>query len=541
MRSAASRHPPGVWILLWGVTSRPRWRAAARSPRLRPAPPAWDVAFRLVGGSFAACGLIAWRRRPDNGTGPLMVADRPDLPGGAAARPVRRPGQETLGLLLGDLWFVLARGAAALLPERPPPAPATRPGVIGAFALAFVVLGVVVAAVPRRARQPARGLPDAASPTRSTPCSARSRSAPRSPRSPCSRALASGGAAAAAGDAAELGGRREPAAVRRDAVQRSRHRRSRTRCWGCMWVCVIGPARAPAAFLAGLLRSRLARGGVRGSRRRAARAARRRAAGRAREHPRRPDAGARRLAAGVRGLRRRRGPGRAAARARQRPARHADRARRSPDRAARPRRVARDEPTLDAVCAAAALALDNEQLQTRVARTVGRAAGVARTDRRGGRRGAAAAGARPPRRRAAAAGRRGAAAAADPVRIHSRSRGGAARDQRRARSSPRHSTSCASSRAASIPRCSTRASTAALESLAARSPVLTSLSVDLAQPLPAPVELAVYFLVSEALTNVAKHARATAVTLRVSRNGARRAWRSPTTGAAARTRRTARA
>jgi signal transduction histidine kinase len=62
--------------------------------------------------------------------------------------------------------------------------------------------------------------------------------------------------------------------------------------------------------------------------------------------------------------------------------------------------------------------------------------------------------------------------------------------------------------------------TAALESLAARSPVLTSLSVDLPQPLPAPVELAVYFLVSEALTNVAKHARATAVTLRVSRNGA---------------------
>jgi signal transduction histidine kinase len=33
-----------------------------------------DVAFTLVGGSFAACGLIAWRRRPDSRSGMLMTA-----------------------------------------------------------------------------------------------------------------------------------------------------------------------------------------------------------------------------------------------------------------------------------------------------------------------------------------------------------------------------------------------------------------------------------------------------------------------------------
>src|SRR5215211_6946538 len=33
-----------------------------------------DVVFTLVGGSFAAFGLVAWRRRPDSRSGPLMTA-----------------------------------------------------------------------------------------------------------------------------------------------------------------------------------------------------------------------------------------------------------------------------------------------------------------------------------------------------------------------------------------------------------------------------------------------------------------------------------
>ncbi len=41
-------------------------------PRDTPVEPI-DVAFRLIGGSFAACGLIAWHRRPDNHSGLLMT------------------------------------------------------------------------------------------------------------------------------------------------------------------------------------------------------------------------------------------------------------------------------------------------------------------------------------------------------------------------------------------------------------------------------------------------------------------------------------
>ena len=57
---------------------------------------------------------------------------------------------------------------------------------------------------------------------------------------------------------------------------------------------------------------------------------------------------------------------------------------------------------------------------------------------------------------------------------------------------------------------------AALESLAARSPVPTSVTYEANGPLPEPVELAAYFVASEALTNVAKYAQATAASVRVS-------------------------
>jgi signal transduction histidine kinase len=59
--------------------------------------------------------------------------------------------------------------------------------------------------------------------------------------------------------------------------------------------------------------------------------------------------------------------------------------------------------------------------------------------------------------------------------------------------------------------------TVALESLAARSTVSTAVSVDLHERLPEAVEVAAYFVASEALANVAKHAQATSVTINVAR------------------------
>ncbi|MDP9136172.1 MAG: sensor histidine kinase, partial [Actinomycetota bacterium] len=58
---------------------------------------------------------------------------------------------------------------------------------------------------------------------------------------------------------------------------------------------------------------------------------------------------------------------------------------------------------------------------------------------------------------------------------------------------------------------------AAVESLAGRSPVPTAVSVELPGRLPEAVELAAYFVASEALTNVAKYAQATKASVRIVR------------------------
>jgi signal transduction histidine kinase len=60
---------------------------------------------------------------------------------------------------------------------------------------------------------------------------------------------------------------------------------------------------------------------------------------------------------------------------------------------------------------------------------------------------------------------------------------------------------------------------AALDSLAARATVPTKVLFEMSGPLPQPVELAAYFVASEALANVAKYAQASAVSMRVWRNG----------------------
>ncbi|WP_030233575.1 sensor histidine kinase [Streptomyces sp. NRRL S-350] len=62
---------------------------------------------------------------------------------------------------------------------------------------------------------------------------------------------------------------------------------------------------------------------------------------------------------------------------------------------------------------------------------------------------------------------------------------------------------------------------AALSGIAARSPLPVRLDVDLSQPVAPTVEAVAYFTVSEALTNVAKHARAARIDLSVRTAGGR--------------------
>jgi signal transduction histidine kinase len=55
----------------------------------------------------------------------------------------------------------------------------------------------------------------------------------------------------------------------------------------------------------------------------------------------------------------------------------------------------------------------------------------------------------------------------------------------------------------------------ALEVLAARTPLVVDLSIDVSERLPEPVETAAYYTVSEALANVVKHAHACSAAVRV--------------------------
>jgi signal transduction histidine kinase len=66
-----------------------------------------------------------------------------------------------------------------------------------------------------------------------------------------------------------------------------------------------------------------------------------------------------------------------------------------------------------------------------------------------------------------------------------------------------------------------RGLTAAVRILADRAPVPVEIEALPAERLPPPVEIAVYFVVAEALTNVAKYARATAATVSITAGGGR--------------------
>ena len=77
-------------------------------PVLFPSGPvvASDVVSRLLGGSFAACGLIAWRRRPDSRSGPLMIATGAGFFLYPLLSQVEVPVVQTLAFLTTDFWML---------------------------------------------------------------------------------------------------------------------------------------------------------------------------------------------------------------------------------------------------------------------------------------------------------------------------------------------------------------------------------------------------------------------------------------------------
>ena len=77
-----------------------------------------QVVYRLIGGSFAACGLIAWRRRPDSRSGLLMAAAGVGFFVSAHHQPVPPADRADRGDRAAGALGALLRGAAADAPDR---------------------------------------------------------------------------------------------------------------------------------------------------------------------------------------------------------------------------------------------------------------------------------------------------------------------------------------------------------------------------------------------------------------------------------------
>jgi signal transduction histidine kinase len=107
-RLTAPTHSVWFWLALWVAAAAAGFAALmpvlfGRGPPL----PGYAVINRLSGLSFAACGLLAWRQRPDSAVGRMLT-----IAGfGVLLSPVLvqfdAPVAFTADQLFGDLWIVL--------------------------------------------------------------------------------------------------------------------------------------------------------------------------------------------------------------------------------------------------------------------------------------------------------------------------------------------------------------------------------------------------------------------------------------------------
>src|SRR3954453_17584703 len=73
-RLSAPTHSGAFWRALWTVAATASFVALIPARFRRAAPPrGFEVIHTLSGVSFAACGLITWRRRPDSAIGALLT------------------------------------------------------------------------------------------------------------------------------------------------------------------------------------------------------------------------------------------------------------------------------------------------------------------------------------------------------------------------------------------------------------------------------------------------------------------------------------
>src|SRR3954451_5188428 len=110
-RMTAAARSRWLWPALWVATAAAGFVAPIPplpDPRARGPPvPLQEVLHNLSGVSFAACGLIAWRRRPDSAVGPMLTVTGLGVLLSAILGQVDSPVAFTLVLLFGELWIAL--------------------------------------------------------------------------------------------------------------------------------------------------------------------------------------------------------------------------------------------------------------------------------------------------------------------------------------------------------------------------------------------------------------------------------------------------
>ena len=90
-----------------GARAPPPWSSCSPGTLLGDEDvPGYRLVFRLVGGAYVACGLIAWRRRPDSYSGLLMTATGFLLFVEPLFMQFDSPVVQTIGELLEDLWSI---------------------------------------------------------------------------------------------------------------------------------------------------------------------------------------------------------------------------------------------------------------------------------------------------------------------------------------------------------------------------------------------------------------------------------------------------
>jgi signal transduction histidine kinase len=107
-RLTAPAHGTWFWPALWAATAAAG--LVALLPVLfpgEPGVPGYAVIHTVSGISFAAWGLVAWRRRPDSAIGPLLTVAGLGVNLSAILDQFDSPVAVTLSLLFGELWVVL--------------------------------------------------------------------------------------------------------------------------------------------------------------------------------------------------------------------------------------------------------------------------------------------------------------------------------------------------------------------------------------------------------------------------------------------------